>query len=521
MTASEMRDPGPEELSVKITIKTGAGRKSLTYAAAIALVNRLTAKGRLQRAGFIAAQLVEMFPMHSAPKVLLLYVSVQQRDYARMLELADEIAPFAMQSSETVALCVRAYRQAGRGERARELSLEAGEAFPDDALVQNEIGLCLLAGGDRDGAVAAFNRAISANPYFVPPYMARARLTAGQLGGKEIRAMEKIAAEAKMLDENRAILDFAIAWAYEGIDADKHFDYLHRANAIIARLRPWDAAGEQERVAQTKQFFSPRFFQLNKDCRISDIAPIFVVGMPRSGTSLVEQILAAHDQVTGCGETGGIDQAVNAAALHNHRRGPVWNWAKPDEFGQFLPAIDHVYRHRLVPFDIQTPRFVDKSLGLEWWCGLILAMYPNARIVHCLRHPLDSCLSMYQIHFGQGQAFAYNLESIARYYLCHMELMDHWKALFPRKIQTVRYEDLVTEQRAHTARLLEFAELPWQDECLSFERVDRAARTASDYQIKQPLYSSSVGRWKRYAKYLEEPARILSIDVSQAADGGR
>lgn len=506
-----IREPTEQELARIVDI--GGGQEAMPYGRALAWVNHLISTGELGRAEAVLHCLTRMFPDDLIPRAQLLHIRVNRRDHAEVVAIADAIRRHVMHDSTIVALCIRGYRQAGSIEKALALATEAGRRFSDSTVIQHEIGLCFTGCGRKAEAVAAFGRAIALSPAFIPAHLARASLLRGQTDVDQVEAMAALARQPGLDDEQRAMLNFAFAWTCYGVDPDRHFEYLHRANAVIARLRPWDEDGERERLARVRELFSAESVDRMASAGIDDLAPVFIVGMPRSGTSLFEQILAAHDDVTACGETSGIERAIEEIAERAGTSAPIWCWRNAGCIEQHFASIDQAYRKHLSFFDINTPVFTDKSLGNEWWCGVILTMYPRARIVQCLRHPLDSCLSMYQIHFGAGQAFSYNLRSIAQYFRIYSELMAHWTGLFPGRILTMRYEDLIEAQRDNTARMLTFCGLSWQEQCMEFHRVERLARTASDFQIKQPLYRSGMNRWRPYARHLNEVADILSIKL--------
>lgn len=484
----------------------------MSYGRALAGVNHLIATGELRQAEAVLHRLIDLFPDDVIPRAQLLHLRVNRRDHAEVVAIADSIRCHVMHDETIVALCIRGYRQAGIIATALELADEAGRRFPDSPTIQHEIGLCFTGSGNKSAAVAAFDRTIALSPGFVPAHLGRASLLRGRSDAAQVEAIEALAKQPGLDDEQRAMLDFALAWTWDGTDPDRHFEYLHRANAVIARLRPWDEGGERERLARVREFFSAESVSRMASAGIDDLVPVFIVGMPRSGTSLFEQIVAAHDDVTGCGETSGIEHSIAEVANELGTAAPIWRWPDAGCFERHFAAIDRAYRRHLSFFGIDTPIFTDKSLGNEWWCGVILTLYPRARIIQCLRHPLDSCLSMYQIHFGAGQAFSYNLRSMAQYFRIYSELMEHWKRIFPGRILTVRYEDLIEAQRENTAKILTFCGLSWQEQCMEFHRVERLARTASDFQIKQPLYRSAINRWRPYARHLREAADILSID---------
>lgn len=367
----------------------------MPYGRALAWVNHLISTGELHQAEAVLHQLMQRFPDDLIPRAQLLHIRVNRRDHAGVVVIADSIRDYVMHDSTIVALCIRGYRQAGSIETALELATEAGRRFADSAVIQHEIGLCFTGCGRKAEAVAAFGRTLALSPAFVPAHLARASLLRGQTGADQVEAMSALARQPGLGDEQRAMLDFALAWACDGVDPDRHFEYLHRANAVIARLRPWDEDGERERLKRVREMFSAESVSRMASVGIDDLAPVFIVGMPRSGTSLFEQILSAHDDVTGCGETSGIERSIEEVAERLGTVAPIWNWPEAGRIERHFAAIDRTYRKHLSFFGINTPVFTDKSLGNEWWCGLILTLYPRARIIQCLRHPLDSCLSMY------------------------------------------------------------------------------------------------------------------------------
>ena len=506
--------PNPDELAEEISITADGESVSMPYGRAIALVDELISGNKLQQATNILNQISGQFPDDLIPMAQRLHVHVILKDFANVRMIADRIGPSALLDSVIAALCIRGYRQTGNTQEAMELALRAVESFPDDAVIRNETGLCFLASGNRDKAIESFDRAVSIDPGFIQAYFHRAPLTAGKLSEDQVDHMIRLSETPGMQPEQQAMLNFAIAWTFDRVEPDRHFKYLHKANALIAAIRPWDERSEDRRLEKTKAYFSADFVKRAKSAFKGDLSPIFIIGLPRSGTSLVEQILSTHDAVMPAGETGGMSLAIENTLISNRIPSSIVDWPNDVRIERYGAQIDGAYRKRIAFFCPEGSLFTDKSIGNEWWCGLVLSIYPEAKIIHCHRQPLDSCLSMYQLHFTEGQAFAYNLGSLARHYRRHTALMDHWKRLFPESIHSISYEELIENPRENIERLLGFCDLPWQERCMNFHEQERIARTASNYQVKQPLYRNSVNRWIPYAGYLKEVADILSIDIS-------
>jgi tetratricopeptide (TPR) repeat protein len=233
-----LKQPDADALAKVIQIDTPQGLVSMAYGQAIGLVNELITRNQLQQAITILDQLSKQFPDDLIPKAQLLHVRVIQRDYENILKTADLIGPSALLDSVIAALCIRGYRQIGKIQTAMELAKQAEGQFLNDATIQNEIALCLLASGKKEEAVDTFDKVISIDPEFIQAYFHRAPLTAGQLSSVQLEEMLRISKTPGIQPEHLAMLNFAIAWAYDRIDADNHFKYLHKANMQMASIRP-------------------------------------------------------------------------------------------------------------------------------------------------------------------------------------------------------------------------------------------------------------------------------------------
>jgi hypothetical protein len=232
-----------------------------------------------------------------------------------------------------------------------------------------------------------------------------------------------------------------------------------------------------------------------------DEAPIFIVGLPRSGSTLVEQILATHPAVEGTFE---LPNVLTIVREFDHR-GPDHD-GYPESLGsvptEAYTALGRRYLAETEPLRHGKPRFIDKMPNNFSHVGLIHAMLPRARIIDVRRYPMDSCFSTFKQYFAEGQSFSYSLDDLGRYYRCYLALMDHWDAVLPGRVLHVMYEEIVNDPEAQIRRLLAHCDLPWDAACLSFHETDRPVRTASAEQVRQPLYRSGIGYWKHFEQEL-------------------
>jgi hypothetical protein len=241
---------------------------------------------------------------------------------------------------------------------------------------------------------------------------------------------------------------------------------------------------------------------------------VFIVGMPRSGTTLTEQILASHSQVAAGGELAFLNSILlSSPHLAAPFRPDIFRMPDYSRIGQVtsseLRSLADSYIGAITPLRRGKRHLTDKMPHNFIHVGMIYLLFPNCRIIHCQRNPMDNCLSLYMQNFKVMHPYSYSLEEIGRYYAGYRALMDHWQKLLPGFIHTIGYERLVTNPEEQIRKLLEFCHLPWEDCCLEFHRLDRFVRTASEGQVDRPLYRSAIHRWRRYEDHLQPLARIL------------
>ena len=312
-------------------------------------------------------------------------------------------------------------------------------------------------------------------------------------------------------DGQRTTLHFRLGRLYDGSgDFDAAFRHCAQGNALKARQWPFDPQSHHCYIDDMIAAFSPGFMAAAPRAAHGSRRPVFIVGMPRSGTTLVEQILASHPRVFGAGEldeishiAAGLPALCGVATPYPRCVASLTASACEQSARRYLD-----YLQGISPPD--TDYVTDKMPANFLHLGLIRLLFPEAPIIHCLRDPMDTCLSCYFQNFGPGLSFSYNLEHLGVYYREYLRLMDHWRDVLHLPMLEVRYEDLVADQERVSRNIVDFCGLEWDERCLRFYEAPRLAATASYDQVRQPLYKGSVGRWRHYSDHLSSLARAIA-----------
>ena len=279
---------------------------------------------------------------------------------------------------------------------------------------------------------------------------------------------------------------------------------------------PFDIENFERRTARIREVFTTAFFAEHSGGGDPSNAPIFIVGLPRSGSTLVEQILASHSLVEGTMELPNVLNLVREFDDLSPARDGYPESVRTAAASQ-LRTLGNRYVEETAPLRVGRPRFTDKLPNNFSHIGLIHAILPQATVIDARRHPMDSCLSTFKQHFAEGQTFSYDLDDLGRYYRCYLALMDHWDAVLPGKVLHLQYEDLVREPETNIRRLLEHCRLPFEPACLAFHQTRRSVRTASAEQVRQPIYTSGVGYWHHFARELEPLRHALGDSLERFA----
>lgn len=362
--------------------------------------------------------------------------------------------------------------------------------------------------GRRDDGVAAYRKAIRHRPDFGEAWWSLANLKTFRFTDADVAAMEAQVDGGDLNDDALVHFCFALGKAHEDRGVfDRAFDFYQRANHTWRRHVHYDPVQTQTEHDAIIATFTPELLARLAGLGHDDPAPILIVGLPRSGSTLIEQILASHSQVDGTSELPELGRIVRAVNNEGGKRYPA---AVADFTGDHCARLGRRYMEATQRHRRGRARFTDKMPNNFALIGLLRLILPHAKVINARRHPLDTCLSCYKQHFASGQAFTYDLEELAEFYLEYDRIMAHWHQVLPGFALDVHYEDLVADQDNQTRRLLEFCNLPYEEQCLAFHRTERPVQTASSEQVRQPLYDSAVGHWRRYARRLEPAREILA-----------
>jgi tetratricopeptide (TPR) repeat protein len=395
---------------------------------------------------------------------------------------------------------------------------EAARMNPDEVRLRLSIGHLKKTLGRRSECEQAYQRCLEMDPSMGEAYWSLADLKNYVFSDAEIASMQSLLKGEDGDDEDQAHLHFALGRAFEHKkDYTAAFDHYATGNRRRRKTAPFDIRAFENKTRRVRECFDPAFFAARSGSGYPDPSPIFIIGLPRSGSTLVEQILASHSGVEGTFELPNLLSIVrefdHADAVHDAYPEIVCG-APPEHLGN----LGRRYIEETAPLRGARPYFIDKMPNNFSHVGLIQAILPRAVIIDARRHPMDACFSTYKQHFAEGQSFSYDLDDLGRYYRCYLSLMDHWDAVLPGKVLHLQYEQLIRDPEAQIRRILSHCSLPFEQACLSFHETQRPVRTASAEQVRQPLYTSGVGYWHHFEADLEPLRRALGDALDRFSD---
>jgi tetratricopeptide (TPR) repeat protein len=404
-----------------------------------------------------------------------------------------------------------------RQEEALEAYAKALDIDPTQFRVQLSRGHVLKTLGRRAAAEAAYRRCLELQPDFGEAYYSFADLKNYEFSDGELAAMQDVLQRSPTLGKSQAQIHFAIGRAFEQRKQyPQAFRHYASGNNLRRRDTPFDAAAFAQKCRRVAATFSAEFFGSHGGSGSSDPAPIFVVGLPRSGSTLVEQVLASHSCIEGTMELPNIlrfvrelDQGEGATDAYPESVTGL-SEQRLGELGARYIKETRIYR-------TDRPRFIDKMPNNFSHVGLLQLILPKATIIDVRRNPMDACFSAYKQHFAQGQSFTYDLEDLGSYYRSYIELMDHWDEVLPGKVFHLAYEDLVRNTETVVRQLIAHCGLEFEPACLRFHETQRSVRTASSEQVRLPMYDSGIGHWRHFEAELAPLRRSLGTIVARFA----
>ena len=461
--------------------------------------------GRYGEAELLLARCLELAPGFDAARHNFATVLYRENKVGEALEQIETLRGKDPRNPSYRALEAAALGQAGEYSRAIDSYESLLKDFPTHPKAWMSFGHALKAVGRQQDAIAAYRKSIALLPGLGESYWSLANLKTFRFSTEEIAAMKTQLARSDLGDEDRYHLDFSLGKALEdGGDFAGSFAHYDSGNALRRKTAEYDADETTQHVRRSKAFFTREFFRAHEGVGSMAADPIFIVGLPRAGSTLVEQILASHSQVEGTMELPDI-LSIARRIGGKKRRSDVTRY--PEVLAEFAPeqfaALGEEFLARTrIQRKLGRPFFIDKMPNNFAHVGLIHLILPNAKIIDARRHPLGCCFSGFKQHFARGQNFTYSLADIGRYYADYVELMAHFDAVLPGRVHRVIYEDMVGDPEAQVRRLLAYCSLPFEESCLRFYENDRAVRTASSEQVRMPIFTDGVEHWKNFEPWL-------------------
>jgi tetratricopeptide (TPR) repeat protein len=371
-----------------------------------------------------------------------------------------------------------------------------------------DIGLIYKEKGQIDDAIKFFEKALTINPDHAVTYDNLSDIKKYTINKKQITKMQSLLSSDTLSPSDRRDLCFALAKVNENLDnQDELFKYLHEANRLRKHELNYSLDRSKALFSTVKEIFSTPYPDIEKSLssKPSTFKPIFIVGMPRSGSTLVEQIMSSHHAVHGAGELTNLPTIIGPIATDHLNQGI--NKLSEESF----LSIREQYLDVLANLNVSESVIINKLPLNFLYIGFILTSFPEAKIIHMKRDARAVCWSIYKSNFrNTGNGYSYNFDDLAGFYGLYTDLMDFWHQLFPDRIYDMCYEDLTTNQEEETRKLLQYCELDWDKNCLSFHKNKRAVKTASAVQVREKMYQGSSEAWKKYEVHLKPLIKALS-----------
>ena len=458
----------------------------------------------LDEAELMLEGVLKLAPDYRAARLDFLRVLIDRQQYLRVRKDIEALPELERGSTDYLSLYATARVGLGEHGAASALYRRLLAAAPDSSDLHVSLGHCLQAVGRQKEAVASYQAAAAVRPRFGDAYWSLANLKTYRFSQDEIARMSAEEAAAATQPVDRCHLCFALGKAFEDLGAyAQSWQYYERGNALKraeSRYRPEITETNTRKQIEvcTAQFFAARAGggELASD-------PIFVLGLPRSGSTLIEQILASHSRVEGTQELPHIQRIVlelqgRQPALDDPRYPGRLVELAPEDFRR----LGGRYMSETRAYRKGKPFFMDKMPNNFRHIGLIHLMMPNAKIIDARREPMACCFSNLKQLFARGQEFAYSIEDIARYYRTYLDLMRHWDEVLPGRVLRVRYEDVVDDLEATVRRILQFCGLEFEPACVEFYKTKRSVSTASSEQVRQPIFRDGLSQWRNYEPWL-------------------
>ncbi len=505
---------------------------------------QLHQNGHLDQAEAIYRQLINQYPENPDPYNLLGTVYHQRGKQRIAIELIQKALKIGPKKAMFYNNLGNALRESGEAKEAEKAFRKAIRILPKFPSAMNNLGGCILASGNIPSAINVFQKTLKTAPDFYPArhnlgnayyekgenekacecyrqvlsehpeYTKSARnlSEAKKFSAKDndFHTLETLAKRDDFKGKDKANVLFALAKAQEDLKETKTaFATYLKANKAHRDTFEFDLDEIAKEFKEIRGTINPDFYKANLGKGERSNKPIFVLGMPRSGTSLVEQILSSHKKIHGAGELYFVEKTN--FYLIREKGENTFSDAFTDMPSDFLEKLGKDYLRQMKELGVKADFIVDKMPRNFIYTGLIKLMLPDAKIIHCMRSPQDTCLSIFKKYFVGEQKFGYDLKELAGFYNLYLDHMDYWADLMGDSLYHIQYENLIADQKGETEKLLAYCGLEWDEACMSFYETKRAVRTASTDQVRRPIYKSSLEAWRTYEEELKPLNAVLGV----------
>lgn len=471
--------------------------------AAIRLMAQLAARlGRFKDSEALLRRAIELAPDFTAARSNLAGILYRQNRFEETVEMLGTVLEVDADDASGQSLMAAALGRIGEYDEALALYGALTDRFPTHAKLWMSFGHVLKTVGKQDEGIAAYRRALEVEPTLGEVWWSLANLKTVRFDDADIAAMEAALETAALSDDDRLHLHFALGKAFDDRrQAETSFGHYDRANAIRHGQLDYDPDIVTRHVDKIIATLTPEFLASRAGQGDATPDPIFILGMPRAGSTLLEQILASHSQIEGTMELPDMP----AIALREGKTVPSgWVDAVKEMPGERLAELGSEFlRRTAVQRKTDKPFYIDKLPNNWIYTGLIHLILPNAKIIDARRHPLDCCFSNFRQHFAKGQAFSYSQSDMGRYYSDYVRLMAHFDVVLPGRVHRVIHEAVIEEPEAQVRAMLDYLGVPFEEACLNFHQNKRAVRTASSEQVRRPINRDGVEQWKPYDQWLD------------------
>ena len=463
---------------------------------------------RFYDAEVFLSRVVNNAPNYPRARADLVKAQREQRKYEEALENAERLIQLDRNVFESYMVKASVEGEAGMHHEAINSFQKALTISPNKPGAYCSMAHHLKTIGNQDEAIASYRKSIEIEPHYSESYWSMANLKTFSFEDEEIRNMEDLLSNTDLPDIGRIQLHNALGLEYESRkDYNKAFENLKACNTLRRKSESYDPVDFETIIDKIIEIMPLEKMQ-EKHAKKSEVTPIFIVGLPRSGSTLLEQILASHSAVEGTHE---LHEMVSSMRSVKESSNIDTRFPHALEFfkARQWQLLGQEYLKTTEKYRTNKLFFIDKNPNNFTFIGAIKLAIPNAKIINAKRHPLDSCFGSYKQLFASGQPFSYDLTELGEYYMEYNRIMNHWHDAFKGFVLDVEYESVVSDLDSQVKRILEFCELPFEESCLRFYETERAVKTASSEQVRKPIYSSSVNLWRNYEEKLSDLIEIL------------